>query len=168
VEHFYHTIDGFPSQLPAFYRRVVADAQPHSHFVEVGCYKGSSSAAMCVEIINSNKDIKFDCIDIWSDETVYDEFLKNLNPVKEYFNSYRMHSVEAAEKYEDNSLDLVCIDASHDYEDVKNDILAWLPKVKVGGILAGDDFLHSGVYQAVKEIFPGYSERGWTWVYYKT
>ena len=60
--------------------------------------------------------------------------------------------------FEDNSLDFVFIDASHEYEDVKNDILAWLPKVKRGGILAGHDYYvnqdwFSGVKKAVNEIF---------------
>lgn len=34
-----------------------------SHFFEIGSWKGKSSAYMAVEIVNSGKDIKFDCID---------------------------------------------------------------------------------------------------------
>ena len=43
--------------------------------------------------------------------------------------------------YENNSLDFVLIDASHKYIDVKEDIISWLPKVKKGGYLIGDDYL---------------------------
>ena len=40
------------------------------------------------------------------------------------------------------------------YEDVKKDILNWLPKVKTGGIIAGHDFqdAFTGTMQAVREI----------------
>ena len=56
---------------------------------------------------------------------------------------------------EDNSLDLVFIDAGHSYRKCKADILAWLPKVKTGGWIGGHDYLRDGVYRAVTEIFSG-------------
>ncbi len=54
-------------------------------------------------------------------------------------------------------LDLVFIDANHEYSHVKQDILSWLPKVRPGGILAGHDYdpeipMFSGVKQAVDEV----------------
>jgi len=48
---------------------------------------------------------------------------------------------EDAVKYFDNqSLDFVYIDSNHRYEYVKQDILLWIPKVKIGGQLAGHDW----------------------------
>ena len=52
----------------------------------------------------------------------------------------KMSSLDAVNFFEDKSLDFVFIDASHEYEDVKNDIVSWLPKIKHGGILAGHDY----------------------------
>jgi len=65
-------------------------------------------------------------------------------------------SVPAAKKISDNCLDFVYIDASHIYEDVKEDIEVWYPKVKPGGWLLFHDFdpldKGVGVYRAVMEF----------------
>ncbi len=55
----------------------------------------------------------------------------------------------------DASLDLCYIDADHRYSMVKKDIELSLPKIKKGGIIAGDDFdkNHVGVTQAVYDCF---------------
>lgn len=69
-------------------------------------------------------------------------------------------TVDAAARYADHTLDLVYIDAAHDYKSVRADILAWLPKLKRGGIMAGHDYDFStaqsrgyGVIRAVHEVF---------------
>jgi hypothetical protein len=51
-----------------------------------------------------------------------------------------MTSLKGANFFPDQSLDSVFIDAAHDYENVKADILAWLPKVKKGGLIGGHDY----------------------------
>jgi hypothetical protein len=65
-------------------------------------------------------------------------------------------SSESANLFEDNSIDLVIIDANHAYESVKKDIIAWLPKVKKDGYMFCHDVFQMsvmGVGKAVKEIF---------------
>lgn len=37
-------------------------------------------------------------------------------------------------------IDLLYIDASHQYPEVKEDVELWYPKVKVGGVISGHDF----------------------------
>lgn len=150
---------------------MVDQAENYSHFVEIGCWKGRSASYMCVQIINSGKKIRFDCVDTWkgSEEhqvggafadsdaingTLFETFKNNMKPVEGYYSAIRLPSLEAANLYADNSLDFVFIDAAHDYENVKKDILAWLPKVKPGKILAGDDYRGSDVERAVHEILP--------------
>lgn len=69
----------------------------------------------------------------------------------------RMTSLEAI-PHTPGNFDLVFIDANHEYTQVKKDILAWLPKVRPGGILAGHDYapdipMFFGVKQAVDELF---------------
>lgn len=49
-------------------------------------------------------------------------------------------SVTASTFFEDKSLEWVHLDARHDRESLTADIKAWLPKVKRGGWLSGDDY----------------------------
>lgn len=53
----------------------------------------------------------------------------------------RLKSVEAAQTFPDESFDWLYIDGAHDYKSVKADFNAWKNKVKVGGLLMGDDYL---------------------------
>ena len=67
-------------------------------------------------------------------------------------------SVAASRVFGDMSLDWVHLDARHDYESVKADIEAWLPKVKTGGWLSGDDYNSEKwpeVVRAVTDTLPG-------------
>jgi hypothetical protein len=141
---------------------------------------------MAVEIINSKKQIKFDCIDTWEGseehrdpnsqhyepvlnekDGLYNLFLKNIEPVKHIINPIRKPSREAVLMYEDASLNFVFIDAAHDYENVCEDIKAWLPKVKPGGLLAGHDIAHPPIQQALKDVLKqGYRDIGEdVWIY---
>jgi hypothetical protein len=70
---------------------------------------------------------------------------------------HRGFSFVAAAQFPDAYFDWVYIDASHDYEDVKRDLHGFLPKVKPGGWIAGDDYgrrgaWNNGVQVAVDEF----------------
>jgi predicted O-methyltransferase YrrM len=80
-------------------------------------------------------------------------FTNNIKPVEDYITSIRKPSVEASNDFRDNSIEIVFIDAAHEYEPVKEDINAWLPKVRNGGLIAGHDYLLPSVKKAVDEIF---------------
>lgn len=73
----------------------------------------------------------------------------------------------AAAKVLDSSLDLVFIDAQHTYENVKEDIYEWAPKLKDGGIMGGHDLFDPafpGVRKAVLETGLEYEAGpGHTW-----
>jgi len=69
-------------------------------------------------------------------------------------------SVDAAKEFDDYALDFVFIDAGHTYEDTRQDITTWTPKVKPDGIVAGHDYNgkmdregRAGVKLAVDEFF---------------
>lgn len=167
MEHFYRNVEGW-FNYPDMFSYAVLMAPDKAHFVEIGTWKGQSSAFLAVEIINSGKDIKLDCIDNFTGSIIepgqmYDQdniegrllevFKNNMKPVEGKYTAIQGDSTESASLYEDESLDFVFIDASHDYESFKKDLFAWFPKVKVGGLLAGHDYAdpYPGIVKAVTD-----------------
>lgn len=71
---------------------------------------------------------------------------------------HRSTSVEFAGSVADEALDWVYIDGNHTYEFVLDDLRSWYPKVRPGGLLAGDDYdrpdawWDDGVTKAVDEF----------------
>lgn len=185
INSLYENVDGW-FDFENLYSLVVNKYDSGSKFVEVGVWKGKSAIYMATKIINSGKKIKFDCVDTWlgSEEYtnpnspyyepiletpngLYDQFLKNIEPVKSVINPIRMKSIEASKLYADESLDFIFIDAAHDYQSVKEDITVWLPKLKKNGIIAGHDYTsHIGVKTAVDELL-SVEILGSCWLYEK-
>lgn len=66
---------------------------------------------------------------------------KNLLPFGSRSVIMRMPSIQAARQFENATLDFVYIDANHAERDVTEDIAAWWPAVKTGGIFAGHDYI---------------------------
>lgn len=93
----------------------------------------------------------------WTTEQQEETYQLALSRVKNFPASrvMRMTSVEAAKRFELGSLDLVFIDANHSYESVKQDLEAWVPLVRPGGVVSGHDYNgFAGVTPAVDEHFP--------------
>lgn len=70
---------------------------------------------------------------------------------------HRARSVDAAPDIPDASLDWVYVDGDHSYEGVRDDLQSYLPKVRPGGLVCGDDYVvggrfDSGVKKAVDEF----------------
>ena len=158
MEHFHDKIYGWFT-WPCLYRDMVAKFPSGSFFVEVGVFKGQSLSYLIVEMINANKEFSIIGVDLFvMPEISVDIVNSNLAPVRGKFNLITGDSEEVANSFENESLDFVFIDAEHAYENIKKDILVWMPKVKNGGILAGHDYpLDSippfpGVKLAVDEI----------------
>ena len=66
MKHYYTKVSGYfnPSQK-LLYTNQVKQSKDGYHFVEIGSWKGRSASFMSVEIINSEKKIKFDAVDTW-------------------------------------------------------------------------------------------------------
>lgn len=61
-------------------------------------------------------------------------------------------SDQASQKLEDDYYDFIYIDGNHQYEYAKKDIELYYPKLKEGGILAGDNIDNDGVIKALGEF----------------
>ena len=61
-------------------------------------------------------------------------------------NIIRDFSAEAANSFEDGSIDWIYVDGDHSYEFVKQDLNLWWPKISTGGTICGDDY-QDGKYQ---------------------
>jgi len=155
--HFYERIQGW-FDFQDIYWEQVNNAKDGDIFVEVGSYKGRSAAFMAVEILNSGKKIDFYCVDIWEDESIYQEFLKNIEPVKDLIKIQRCKSTDF--KIE---ADFVFIDAAHDFKNVNKDIKHWEPLAKVIG---GHDYSRywPGVKEAVQKNFKDFKVIGNSWL----
>lgn len=138
--------------------------------VEVGSWLGRSTSYMASEIKRRLKPAKFYAVDTWKGSAneeamqatlqehggdIYDQFMRNMarTGVYDYITPIRKTSVEAAKDFADGSVSFCFIDGDHSYKAVRDDILAWLPKVHYNSCMAGHDIDRPGVRQAVMEIF---------------
>lgn len=133
--------------------------------VELGVSGGRFTMFLCATI----QDLTMRAVDLWQeqpDNTVeggqtyvgwdHEKSYKNFRNGCDLFFAdrvtiNRMSTIEAANLVEDVSVDFVFIDADHSYEGCKNDIMAWGPKVRSGGMIAGHDYNWPTVKQAVDE-----------------
>ena len=146
--------------LAAQARRVPANGL----IAEIGCWQGRSTVAMA-----ANATATVHAIDTWlgspehqgelsqhENGWLFSQFLNNVAGLRVL--PLNMDSLSAAKMFSTTKpqFDFIFIDANHDYDSVKADILAWEPLVKPNGIFAGHDFYGDwpGVRQAVEELIP--------------
>lgn len=181
MEHYYQNIHGW-FNFDGLYSDMVNKFPSGSRFVEIGSWVGRSACYLGVEILNSGKDIKLDCVDTWLgapelleedvivNGTLYSDFIRNIEPLKHFVRAIRLTSTQASHLYKDESLDFVFIDGDHTKEGFTGDLNCWFPKVKKGGVIAGHDYDYPQITEALKLFFDG--ERYEvilpnTWVHYK-
>lgn len=169
------TIPGWDPIVEVYKRWLETMPRPGAVVVEVGVALGRSLtyvADYCVE--RGRKDVEVYAVDSWAhnapngeqqtmaadaggDFSLYAKMLLAHDPKAfEVIRPIRATSERAARMFDDGSVDLVLIDADHSYEGCISDIRAWLPKVRAGGWIGGDDHheeYHPGVIKACKEAF---------------
>jgi predicted O-methyltransferase YrrM len=120
---------------------------------EIGVAKGEFSLVMCRKIAN----LELLCIDPW-EKYDYDRsgtaFWCNINPEEDHnvtldnlsgqnVTILKMCSMEAIKRIPEGALDFVYIDANHYYEYVKQDLVEWGKRVRLGGVISGHDYLNN-------------------------
>jgi predicted O-methyltransferase YrrM len=133
--------------------------------VEVGSWKGCTTRALAdntsgtvyaVDTFKGSKnEEKHQRLDEHPEDWLYHTFLTNTAGIPNLI-TMRMDSVEAAAELAKKGIrpNMVFLDASHDYDSVKADILAWLPLLAPKGLLCGHDCDWDGVLQATAELVP--------------
>lgn len=118
--------------------------------VELGSHYGCSSFAILQSIKDHNTDTEFYGVDTWEGDslTIYGEKEHVYESYKKVNDTYfkeqksrmlRMTFDEAVQKFENHSIDVLHIDGSHEYDDVKHDYRTWKEKVKEDGIILFHD-----------------------------
>ena len=172
MDHIYNKIHGWFS-FPDMYNYILDNVTENFTFAEIGVWKGKSLSYFVVESINRQKTGKIFAIDHWNgseehiskdnwayeklletENGLYEHFLSNIDPIKDYISVIRKSSIEASKDFSDNTFDAIFIDGSHDYDNVKADINVWYPKLKNGAIISGHDYNSGwpGVVDAVNEF----------------
>jgi hypothetical protein len=132
--------------------------------VELGVAEGYFSA----EILKNWKPRKHYMVDLWETQPQYpgdagfDQGWHNKNHsdaverTKNFTQAeiLRGPTTQMQQYVKDSSVDMVYIDACHSLDCVRNDIRAWWPKLKPGGVMAFHDYesVDYGVKQAVHEF----------------
>jgi len=115
---------------------------------EIGTYMGQYAEVLC----QSNPNLHLICVDPWIAYKGYKDYStqrslnRGLVAAKNRLLNYDVEfiqefSVDGAKHVPDGSLDFVYIDANHELPYVIQDLYAWIPKVRKGGVISGHDYL---------------------------
>lgn len=174
------TVPGFFNYWP-WYQQIARTLQDGDTFIEVGVWMGRSLIYLVQECLRLGKTgIRFVAIDTFVGEqdqpahsaivaehggSLRATFEANLERcgVAGSVTIIEGDSAESAAAFADGSIAGIFIDAAHDYESVRRDVAAWMPKVCPGGILSGHDAQHEPVQRAVTELIPDARRIGCIW-----
>jgi hypothetical protein len=125
--------------------------------VELGVFRGNFS-----KIILDNWGGTLYLIDVWrslsnreyndisnqqSPNEVYSKTIENISRYENRAFMLRMSGNKAVNLFQDYSLDFIYIDANHTYESVKQDVHLWYPKIRLGGMISGHDYLPKHLFE---------------------
>lgn len=156
-------------------RWLAKQAKKHTRIVEIGSYMGRSTRALgdhtpgSVVAIDDFKGPRDMRLPDFMRQGIAETFMYGLGDLIQS-SKVVMVVADHASINIDFSPDMVFLDGSHDYQDVKRDIQMWLPRLQPGGLLCGHDYTNMfGVRQAVAETIKHFKvARGTTIWYTKT
>lgn len=166
MQHFYTRVEGFMDHANQKMLTLVLDKFPVGGvWVELGSWMGRSAAYCVVELIQRNKLGPFYCVDTWDGgaehqgwrelENLEQTFHDNIQPIRDHVTAIKSQSWQAADRFQDGSVDFCYVDAGHTYDCVYKDLQAWWPKIRPGSYFGGDDYTKGWpeVCRAVEDFF---------------
>jgi hypothetical protein len=121
---------------------------------------GSNIGRWPVEMIERFPAIeRIYCVDVWPHDEYYEEWKQRTNnprviPLRGTTDMWSKQFQET------QPIDLLYIDAAHDYESCKKDLANWVPKVRNGGVVMLDDWVLKSVKTAVFRFARIHEKRG--------
>jgi hypothetical protein len=136
--------------------------------VEIGVNKGNHALALFKALPRLN----LTCVDPWKaydkrgSQKRQDACYKIARDQLKFYDVcfVRDSSTNAVRIFDNEFLDFVYIDGDHRFDFCMNDLIAWAPKVKIGGIIAGHDYAHHhtfGVIEAVNAYTRAHNVSDW-------
>jgi len=152
-KNFYKLIPGKFDSAQIFTKLI--NVKNNANWVELNCGFGKTSCYIATHIKALNKNIKLDCIDTFDFDltplqsnlvskrggtirSTFNHFMETAK-LTEFVNQIQSNINTAVKKYKDESLDFIFI---HDVADTKT-LELWFKKLKVDGIIAGNNFQNS-------------------------
>jgi hypothetical protein len=129
------------------YSEVLCKANPNLHLYGVDAWQLSAYPKGMQENQVATGHAKPEAITQAFWEDWYHKSVKRLAPYN--CTIIRKLSMDALNDFKDNSLDFVYLDAGHDFINFTLDLHHWKDKVRVGGILAGHDWMRYPSYKMV-------------------
>ena len=172
-----------PKSFSPRYESEITSWHPHRDFayelirshkpktiVELGVHYGDSYFTFCQACEELELDTILYGIDHWQGDEqagLYgEEVFEEVKAYNEEFYSenstlLKMNFEDALDQFEDQSIDLLHIDGSHEYETIRKDFENWLPKVKKGGrilihdlLVEREDFGVKNFWEEISKIYP--------------
>lgn len=157
------TPEGLLGESVQAVRKVLGRFEGPIRIAEVGSCAGRGSTRLFIEHVRKHGG-ELVCVDNWEigqhtgwvldNEDLYRLFLSNVRIFggTRFTQVLKMTSEDGAKRFPDGHFDLVFVDAGHDYENCKADILAWRSKVRPGGILFGHDYRDHARYYDRRDL----------------
>ena len=161
------------------------------NIIEIGCWEGKSTIGLAntcypnILICNDSwlgnvvesktTGVKHITEIILENRDVYNIFVKNMDTFTRKNYTIVKEDCLVWLKTFNEPVKFIHIDASHEYDSVAETIKLILPNMVKGGIICGDDFINShigrtdlngGVERAVRELLPGFNNKGNLWYWY--
>ncbi len=151
----------FP-EAEALFREVQRLRKDAHKIVEIGVWGGRSLSVICQAM---RQDCEVYAVDPWDrsqylasqisrfgDEDIRAMFDDNMRKFGFKPNVLQMTSEDAAQQFDDNSIDLVHIDAKHGKKHVAHDCFIWWPKLKPDGVIIGHDWEQQSVTDGASSL----------------
>lgn len=155
-------LPGWSDDILPFYETLADELQDGDTFVEVGVCHGRSIVFLAEALGRRGKrGVKLVAIDWWTNTNFRTQWLRTAfsNMTASEIDMIRVVSeegVRAARLFDPKSLAGIFIDSDHEKDGMVAHLLAWIVKVRKGGIVAGHDynaFDWPGVVEAVDGFF---------------